>query len=115
MKNNIIEYKGYYGSVDYSAEDNVLFGSVIGVRGLISYEGRNIDELRADFEEAVDSYLEMCEADGVEPEKYYKGAISIRLDPELHRQATIAAQSKHETLNEFIKSCIWEGVASARE
>ncbi len=51
----------------------------------------------------------MCEADGVEPEKYYKGAISIRLDPELHRQATIAAQSKHETLNEFIKGCIWEG------
>lgn len=115
MKNNIIEYKGYCGSVDYSAEDNILFGSVIGVRGLISYEGSSIDELRADFEEAVDSYLEMCEADGVEPEKSYKGAISIRLDPELHKQATIAAQSRHETLNEFIKRCIWNGVASLRD
>ena len=115
MRNNIMEYKGYYGSVDYSAEDNVLFGSVIGVRGLISYEGRSIDKLRADFEEAVDGYLEMCEADGVEPEKYYKGAISIRLDPELHKQATIAAESKHETLNEFIKSCIWKGVSSVSE
>ena len=114
MKNNIIEHKGYYGSVDYSAEDNILFGSVIGVRGLISYEGRSIDELKADFEEAVDSYLEMCKADGVEPEKYYKGSISIRLDPELHKQATIAAESRHETLNEFIKGCIWDGVASAR-
>ncbi len=113
MKNNIIEHKGYYGSVDYSAEDNILFGSVIGVRGLISYEGSSIDELRADFEEAVDGYLEMCEADNVEPEKYYKGAISIRLDPELHKQATIAAESRHETLNEFIKGCIWKGVASA--
>ena len=59
MKNNIIDHKGYYGSVDYSAEDNILFGSVIGVRGLISYEGKSIDELKADFEEAVDSYLEM--------------------------------------------------------
>ncbi len=115
MKNNIIEYKGYYGSVDYSAEDDVLFGSVIGISGLISYEGKSIDELKADFEEAVDSYLEMCEADGVEPEKYYKGAISIRLDPELHRQAAIAAHSNHETLNEFIKGCIWKGVSSARE
>lgn len=113
MKNNIIEYKGYYGSVDYSAEDNILFGSVIGVRGLISYEGSSIDELRTDFEEAVDSYLEMCEADGVKPEKYYKGAISIRLDPELHKQAIIVAESRHETLNEFIKGCIWNGVASA--
>ena len=84
------------------------------MRGLISYEGRSIDELKADFEEAVDSYLEMCEADGVEPEKYYKGVISIRLDPKLHKQATIAAESRHETLNEFIKGCIWDGVASAR-
>ena len=114
MKNNIIEYKGYYGSVDYSAEDNILFGSVIGVRGLISYEGNSIDELRTNFEEAVDAYLEMCKADDIEPEKYYKGAISIRLEPELHKQATIAAQSRHETLNEFIKGCIWDGVASAR-
>ena len=59
MKNNTIEHKGYYGSVDYSAEDDILFGSVIDVRGLISYEGKSIDELKADFEEAVDNYLEM--------------------------------------------------------
>ena len=59
VKNNTIEYKGYYGSVDYSAEDDILFGSVIGVRGLISYEGKSIDELKENFKEAVDSYLEM--------------------------------------------------------
>lgn len=60
MRNNILEYKGYCGSVDFSAEDDVLFGSVIGIRGLISYEGKSIDELRANFEGAVDDYLEMC-------------------------------------------------------
>lgn len=114
-KNNLIEYKGYFGSVDYSAEDNILFGSVIDIRGLISYEGKSVDDLKINFEQAIDKYLKTCEANGVEPEKYYKGTLSIRLDPELHRQATIAAASNHETLNEFIKRCVWEGVASIKQ
>lgn len=56
--NNILEYKGYSGTVEYSADDNVLFGKVIGIKSLISYEGQSVDELRADFEYAVDEYLE---------------------------------------------------------
>lgn len=108
--NNIMTYKGYSGSVEYSDTDNVLFGQVIGVRSLISYQGSSIAELRADFEEAVDDYLDMCKQQCVEPEIYYKGSISIRLDPELHRKATVAAQSNHETLNEFIRNCIRERV-----
>lgn len=57
---NFLEYKDYYGTVDYSAEDNILYGKVIGVNGLISYEGDSIEALKADFEDAIDDYLEMC-------------------------------------------------------
>ena len=108
--NNIMTYKGYTGSVEYSDIDKILFGRVIGVRSLISYQGSSVEELRADFEEAVDDYLDMCKQQDIEPEVYYKGAISVRLDPELHRLATIAAQSNHETLNEFIRNCIKDKV-----
>ena len=108
--NNILEYKGYKGSVEYSAKDEVLFGQVLGIRSLISYEGKSVDELKQDFEGAVDDYLVMCEEEGVEPEKYYKGSISIRLDPELHREAAVFAQSEHMTLNQFITSCIRDKV-----
>lgn len=77
--NNILEYKGYKGSVEYSAEDSVLFGQVLGIRSLISYEGSSVDELKQDFEGAVDDYLVMCEEEGIEPEKYYKGSIRLNL------------------------------------
>ena len=54
-----LEYKGYKGSVEYSKEDNCLFGKVQGMsKALILYEGNTLDELRKDFEEGVDSYLE---------------------------------------------------------
>ena len=63
-----LEYKGYKGSVEYSMEDNCLFGKVQGMsKALILYEGQTLDELRKDFEEGVDSYLEGCKADGIEP------------------------------------------------
>ena len=67
--NNTLEYKGYQGTVEYSAEDNILYGKVIGIRGLISYEGESLNELRTCFVEAIDDYLSCCEAEGREPMK----------------------------------------------
>ena len=32
--NNTIEYKGYIGSVEFSEEDNLFFGKVMGIRSL---------------------------------------------------------------------------------
>ena len=53
-----LEYKGYKGSVEYSKADNCLCGKVLGMsKDLILYEGNTIDELRVDFECAIDSYL----------------------------------------------------------
>ena len=58
---DFLEYKGYKGSVEYSKEDNCLFGKVQGMsKALILYEGNTLEELRKDFEDGVDSYLEAC-------------------------------------------------------
>ncbi len=63
-----MEYKGYYGSVEFSEEDNVFFGKVLGINSLISYEGKNKEELITDFHGAVDDYLKSCEESKMEPE-----------------------------------------------
>ena len=34
------EYQGYTGSFEYSVDDKFLFGKVIGLKELISYEGK---------------------------------------------------------------------------
>ena len=56
--NNTMEYKNYVGSVEFSEEDALFFGKVLGVRALISYEGENARDLVEDFHSAVDDYLE---------------------------------------------------------
>lgn len=52
-----LQYKGFTGSVEYSKDDDCLFGKVINIDGLISYEGRTLTELRYDFEQSIEFYL----------------------------------------------------------
>lgn len=74
--NNILTYKGYSGSVEYSPEDNVLYGKILGIRSLVQYDAGNIDELTTCFREAVDDYLEVCTQEGIEPEKAYPESVT---------------------------------------
>ena len=104
--NNIMEYKGYIGSVEFSEEDGVFYGKVQGIRSLISYEGTNAKELVEDFHGAVDDYLSLCEAEGRVPEKAYKGSFNVRVSPELHRRAAQYAAAHQMTLNGFVESSI---------
>ena len=61
----LLKYKGYTGSVDYSEEDNCLYGKVLGMsKDMITYEGKDVNELRRDFEGAIDDYLALGKANG---------------------------------------------------
>ena len=111
QKNSIMgmmRYKGYTGSVEYSEEDNCLFGKVQGLdKGTcILYEGNTVDELKADFEESVDSYLESCRERGVEPKKPYSGKLNLRMTSELHSRVAAFAASTGMTINDFINKAI---------
>ena len=55
-----MQYRDYTGSINYSAADWVYYGQVLGIKGLISYEGKTLAALRQDFARAIDDYLEMC-------------------------------------------------------
>ncbi len=102
-----LEYKGYKGSVEYSKEDGCLFGKVQGLRkATILYEGMSVDELRKDFEEGIDSYLEGCNERGVQPEKPYSGKLNLRMTSELHARVAAFAASTGMTINDFINKAI---------
>ena len=111
--NNTIQYKGYIGSVEFSEEDNLFFGKVMGIRSLISYEGENSTDLITDFHNAIEDYLEACKAEGREPEKAYKGSFNIRISPELHRQLVVCATSHQMSLNSFVENALRKSVSAS--
>lgn len=111
---NTMEYKGYVGSVEFSEEDGLFFGSVQGIRSLISYEGENAKELVQDFHDSVDNYLVECRERGENPEVAYKGSLNIRIGSELHKKAAIYAMSKQQSLNSFIEEAVREKILSVK-
>ncbi|MCM1184731.1 MAG: hypothetical protein NC337_15285 [Roseburia sp.] len=66
---NLLSYKNYNGTVEYSKEDNCLFGKVIGIKSLLSYEGDSVKELEQGFRDVIDEYLQDCMERRVEPER----------------------------------------------
>ncbi len=103
---SVMEYKGYTGSVEFSEKDRLLFGKVMGIRALVSYEGTTVQELIDDFHGAVDDYLALCEEEGKRPERAYKGTFNIRIAPELHRRAALYATAHQMTLNRVVESAL---------
>ena len=105
--NNTMTYKGYVGSVEFSEKDCLLFGKVLGIRSLISYEGTSASELVNDFHVAVDDYLILCETQGVKPEQAYKGSFNVRFkNPDLHKRLAIYAYNHSSSLNSIVEESV---------
>ncbi len=105
-----LEYKGYTGSIEYSPDDNLLYGKVLGIRGLISYEGDTGKSLEADFKEAINTYLADCKAEGKTPEKPFKGSFNVRIPAGLHQKAALLAMETKTSLNSLVAEAIRERV-----
>ena len=108
---NTLHYKGYVGSVAFSEKDNVFFGKVEGIDGLVNFEGESVKELTGAFHEAVDDYLAYCKEEGIEPHKSYSGSLNVRLTPEMHSRVAALAKRMGISINAFIRTAVEKQVA----
>ena len=105
--NNILKYKDFIATVQYSEADEALIGKIEGINSVVSFEGQSVKELKSAFQEAVESYLDFCNRKGIaNPQKSYTGAFNVRIDADLHRRAAISAKIHGSTLNAFVRKAI---------
>ena len=112
---NTLKYRGYHGQIEFSAEDNLFVGHVIGIQDSLNFHGSSIDEITVSFRDCIDGYLEMCKTFGREPDKEYKGSFNVRISPPLHRSAAIQAEAEGKSLNQFIQEAIEEKLSPGQE
>src|SRR5215831_11794907 len=96
----VLTYKGYQGLIQY--EDGQLIIQLLHIDDFISSTCDAAGEAEAAFHELVDDYLATCEETGRPPDKPYKGSLNIRMSPELHRRAAMAATVADVSLNAWI-------------
>lgn len=103
---NYLEYNGYIGTLEFSADDKIFFGKIQGITDLVTFEGASVTELEGAFKEAVEDYLETCKLLNKVPEKIYKGSFNVRVSQELHQKIALLAVKKGLNLNEIVKEAI---------
>jgi predicted HicB family RNase H-like nuclease len=94
-------YKNYLARIELDERDNIFVGRVLGLRCIISFHGETVSELRNEFEVAIDDFLEDCKAQGIAPEKPASGKLMLRVPPETHGAALVAAQAAGKSLNQW--------------
>ncbi|MFN4011113.1 MAG: type II toxin-antitoxin system HicB family antitoxin [Pannonibacter sp.] len=110
----LLEYKGYLGSIEFSADDEVLHGRLEFIRDLVTYEADDARGLKIAFEEAVDDYLTLCASENRKPDEPLKGSFNIRPGRELHRQAMLYARRHGLNLNSVVTEALRAYLAGTR-
>jgi predicted HicB family RNase H-like nuclease len=108
-----LQYRGYDGSVLFSAEDKMLHGRVLGVRDMISYGGKDVRSLEKNFRGAVDEYLQFCKRRGKTPNTPFKGSFNVRVPEELHQRAALYAEEHEMKLNAVVQEALREYLTQA--
>jgi predicted HicB family RNase H-like nuclease len=101
-----MQYKGYTGRVEFDDDADLFHGEVIGLRDVITFQGRTVDEVKRAFRESVDDYLAFCAKRGEQPERPFTGKLMLRLSPDLHRKVYMAARQAGTSLNAWITGAL---------
>lgn len=64
-----LEYKGYIGVFDYDDDSDIFEGSLINIEDLVLFQGKSIESLTSDFQDAINDYIALYKKSGEEPKK----------------------------------------------
>ncbi len=105
MTNSMI-YRGYSARIEYDDGDGIFTGRLAGIQDGVGFHAETVEGLRAAFHEAVEDYVETCAKVGKEPQRAFSGQVMFRVDPEVHRKATIAAELSGKSLNQWAEEVL---------
>ena len=98
----MMKYKGYIGHVEYDDEAKIFHGEVVGLRDIITFQGKSVDELESAFKGSIDDYLTWCKERGEKPEKTFSGTFNLSIPPELHAKLAFQAKTIGLSLNSYV-------------
>ena len=98
----MMEYKGYTAKVEFDDEAEIFHGEVIGIKDVVTFQGKSAKELKKVFRESVEDYLSFCKERGEDPDKPFTGKFVVRISPELHRKIYLSARLANESINAWL-------------
>ncbi len=99
---NTIKYGKYSATIEFDQDAGIFHGEVVNLNDVVTFQGRSVSELAEAFRDSIEDYMKACAEFGKEPEKPFTGNFQVRLRPEVHRSAVIAAKMEGKSLNKWV-------------
>lgn len=106
--NNVVEINGEKAVIAFDPEIQMLRGEFVGLNGGADFYAESVQDLIEEGRKSLTVYLEMCREKRIEPRRRFSGKFNVRLSPDDHAAAVIAAAAAGKSLNEWIVGTIRE-------
>ena len=108
---NLMTLDGYHAKIEYDAELDQFRGEILGLSGGADFYGKDTAQLRTEFKNSLEVFLEVCKEQGIEPRRSFSGKFNLRISPELHERLALAAQAQGKSINSLAQEALLEHVA----
>ena len=109
---NTMTINGYQAVICFDPDIQMFRGEFTGLNGGADFYAEDVEGLKREGEISLRVFLEACERRGVEPRKHFSGKFSLRVDPETHEAAVIAAAAHGQSLNQWATEAIRQAAAA---
>lgn len=109
---NTMTINGHRAVISFDPDIQMFRGEFVGLNGGADFYARDVDGLRREGEISLRVFLEACAEEGVDPHKHFSGKFSLRVDPEVHQAAAIAAAAQGQSLNQWAAEAIRQAAAA---
>jgi predicted HicB family RNase H-like nuclease len=110
---NVIEIDGNKAVISFDPEIGLFRGEFLGLNGGADFYAKSVDELRVEGRTSLKVFLEVCSEEGIEPKRHFSGRFNVRLEPDIHAAAVLAAAAEDKSLNEWVAQTIAEAARAA--
>lgn len=110
---NTMTINGYQAVISFDSDIQMFRGEFVGLNGGADFYAKDVEGLRREGEISLRVFLEACAQDGVDPHKHFSGKFSLRVAPELHEAAAIAAAASGQSINQWAAEAIRQAARAA--
>lgn len=103
---NVMEIDGHKAIVSFDPEIGMLRGEFLGLNGGADFYANSVGSLLDEGRTSLKVFIQMCQEKGIEPFREFSGRFNVRLTPQTHEAAVIAAAAENKSLNEWVAETI---------
>ena len=99
---NMMKLDGFKAKIEYDSDIDMFRGEILGLNGGADFYGETPAELRKEFKQSLQVFLEICKEKGISPKKQYSGKFNLRITPKLHGDIVAIATTEHKSINQWV-------------